>query len=180
MDGLRFAIWLTALAGSLPAATLERLSFEEMTAKSTAIVRGRVTGSYAAAHGRIIYTHYRVRVSERWKGPVAVELDVVVPGGSAAGLRQSFAGAPKLAEGAEYVLFLWTGASRLTHVIGLSQGVFDLQRDATGALVAMRAASSEVLLDPASGRAVNDQPLRLRLEDLSQRIKSTLARSAAR
>jgi len=179
MSILRFAIWLLAFGIALPAATLERLSLDQMIAKSTAIVRGRVAGSYAAARGPIIYTHYRIRVSESWKGSGPGELDVVVPGGSAGGLRQVFSGAPKLTEDAEYVLFLWSGRSGLTHIIGLSQGVFDLQRDSAGVLVAVRAASSDIMLDSA-GQSVRDEAVQMNLNELRQRVSSALAGSAVK
>lgn len=174
-------VWLLlAAALSAGAATLERLTLDEMIAKSTAIVRGRVVATWAAPRGAVIYTHYRIQVSERWKGPQAAQVEVVVPGGVAGGLRQSFSGAPRLAEGAEYVLFLWTGANGLTQIIGLTQGLFDLTRDTSGAMVAVRRATSETLLDPSTGRPVQDEPLRLRLAELSGRIQSRLAREAAR
>jgi hypothetical protein len=170
---------LALLALTVPwiaaATTLERLSLDEMTAKATAIVRGRVTASWCAPRGSLIYTHYRIQVSERWKGPAATEVEVVVPGGSANGVRQSFAGTPKLTEGAEYVLFLWTGSSGLTHILGFTQGVFDLKRDASGAVIAVRAATSETLLDPTSERPVNEEPLRLKLDELSHRVRMALA-----
>lgn len=179
MSILRFAIWLLAFGIALPAATLERLSLDQMIAKSTAIVRGRVAGSYAATRGPIIYTHYRIRVSENWKGSGSGDLDVVVPGGSAGGLRQVFSGAPKLTEDAEYVLFLWTGRSGLTHIIGLSQGVFDLQRDSSGALVAIRAASSEMMLD-STGQTLRDEAVRMNVSELRQRVSSALAGSTVK
>jgi len=155
--------------------TLERLSLEEMAAKATSIVRGRVTASWCAARGPLIYTHYRIQVTERWKGPSASEVEVVVPGGTVGGVRQTFTGTPRLGEGAEYVLFLWTGSSGLTHILGFTQGVFDVKRDASGAIIAARAAASETLLDPASGSFVNQEPLRLKLDDLSRRIRTALA-----
>lgn len=153
----------------LQAATLERLSLDEMTQKSTAIVRGRVTGSYAAQRGSMIYTHYQVDVSERWKGADTGGTEIVVPGGVAGGLRQAFSGVPRLGTGREYVLFLWTGPSGLTHLIGLSQGVFDLSRDAGGEWTAYRPASSEVMLD-RDGNPVRDRAVTLRLNDLRQRV----------
>lgn len=173
---LRHLMILPATVTLALPSTLERLSLEDMIAKSTAIVRGRVTASWAAARGPVIYTHYTIRVAERWKGPAAEQLEIVVPGGLAAGLRQSFPGTPKLAEGREYMLFLWTGSNGLTHIIGLTQGLFDLSRDSSGALVAARAATAETLLDPATGRWVRDEPLHLKLEDLSRRIRSALGR----
>src|SRR5579875_2721629 len=53
----------------LQSATLERLSLNDMIQKSTAIVRGTVTGSHVAQQGALIYTHYTVHVTERFKGP---------------------------------------------------------------------------------------------------------------
>ncbi len=175
---IRLATLIALTAALGPATTLEKLTLEEMAARATAIVRGRVVASWCASRGPLIYTHYRVQVTERWKGPEVSQIEVVVPGGTAGGVRQSFAGTPKLGEGAEYVLFLWTGSSGLTHILGFTQGVFDLKRDSTGELVAARAAAPEVLLDRVSGRPVNDVPLRLKLDDLSRRIRTALAAPA--
>jgi hypothetical protein len=158
----------------LPAATLERLSLEEMSLKSSAIARVRVLDSYAATHGSNIYTHYRVQVVERWKGSDQPEWDVVVLGGAAGGLRQSFSGAPKLTAGREYLLFLWQSPSGLNHIIGFSQGVFDIQRGQSGETLAVRAAASEQMLDSA-GRPVRDRVVRLTLSDLRQRVSRSLA-----
>ncbi|HEX8984363.1 MAG TPA: hypothetical protein VF767_02990 [Bryobacteraceae bacterium] len=174
-----FGTAVLLFASLLSAATLEQLSLDEMTQKSTAIVRARVTGSYAAVSGSIIYTHYRVSVSERWKGPEAAELDVVVPGGAAAGQRQSFSGAPKLAGDSEYVLFLWTGTRGLTHIIGLSQGVFNVSRGAGGELDVYRAASGEMMLDSA-GRPVHDQSISFRMSDLRNRVSRVVAKGAVK
>jgi hypothetical protein len=173
MRGIRIGASALLLGMLLPAATLEKLGLDEMTEKSTAIVRARVTGSYGAAHGAVIYTHYRVEVAEQWKGAETGSLDVVVPGGAANGLRQTFSGAPKLATGREYVLFLWTGSSGLTHVIGLSQGVFRVRTDESGEVTASRAASGELMLD-AAGRPVRDEAITLRLSDLRQRVSRGL------
>jgi hypothetical protein len=169
---LQAVIWL--LAVSLSAATLEKLSLEEMTLKSTAIVRGRATGSRTAVRGPVIYTLYQVQVAEQWKGPAASQVEVAVPGGDKSGLRQTFSGAPKLQEGVDYVLFLWTGRNGLTQVIGLSQGKFELSKDKQGDTTVSRTASSETMLD-SEGQAVADAPVRLSLKSLDQQIRRTLA-----
>ena len=165
-------VWLLAAQ----AATLEYMSTDDMVARSTAIVRGRVTGSSARAHGPLVYTHYLIQVSERLKGAEAAQLDVVLPGGAVGGLRQTFPGAPALVEGSDYLLFLWTGDSGLTHVIGLSQGVFSLASEAGGELMASRPASAEAMLDPKTGRLIADQPVRLLLRDLRSRIAASSPR----
>lgn len=163
------------MAGGTWAATLEQLSFDEMVEKSTAIVRGRVVGSYTTSKGSLIYTHYRVLVSERWKGPAASEADLVVPGGALGNMRQSFPGAPKLAPGSDYVLFLWKAKSGLTHIIGLTQGLFDVKTDAKGATVASRGASGETMLERATGKPVTEETLSLSMADMNTRISRAMS-----
>ncbi len=168
---------LLAVAAALPgaAATLERLTLDEMIQQSTAIVRGRVSAAGSLQRGPLIYSRWRIQVAERWKGPAGSEAEVLTPGGTFQGIRQSFSGVPALKEGAEYVFFLWTGRSGLTQIIGLSQGLFDLGRDSSGRLVVTRPASGETLLDPKSGAVVEDQPVRMRLSEMQGRIRSALA-----
>jgi len=171
----RFLIALVLTAGIVPlrGATLQRLSLGDMIAKSTSIVRGTVTGSKAYASGPIIYTHYAVQVTERYKGGAQDGQDVAVPGGSANGFRQTFAGAPQLQAGSEYVLFLWTGPSGLTQIIGLTQGVFNLTTSGSGT-TATRPPAPEPMLDPATGQQVKEQSLSMKLSDLRSRIAAAL------
>lgn len=164
-----------AFAAMLPATTLERLSLEEMTAKSTAIVRGKVLSSRAEARGPVVYTFFEVEVLERWKGPERARVEVALPGGSVRGMQQAFAGTPELVPGREYVLFLWTGKSGVTHLIGLSQGVFRLSGDGKGGMVAARTASSEAMLDGRTGRMVNDVSIRMGLDELRSRVAGALS-----
>ena len=84
----------------------QQLSTDQMAKSATAIVRARVTGSSADFSGSTIYTHYKLQVSEVWKGSGMAE--VMLPGGVANGYRQAFPGVPVLQTGSEYVLFLWT------------------------------------------------------------------------
>jgi hypothetical protein len=178
MDRVLRVSCLAVLAVALQAATLEYLSTDDMIGRSTAIVRARVLGTSAAQHGPLIYTHFDVQVTERFKGPEAPRMDVVVPGGAVRGLRQTFSGAPGLVEGGEYLLFLWTGPSGLTHVIGLSQGVFTLTRESGGEVTASRRAGSEAMLDARTGRTVADRPVRLRLTELRSRVAAQARQKA--
>ena len=174
-----FAVVLALGMAPMYGTTLERLSLDDLVAKSTAIVRGQVTGSYAAFRGPVIYTHYAVRVSEQFKGSSGSTVDVVVPGGTANNLRQMFSGTPKFQTGDEFVFFLWTGPSGLTQIMGLTQGLFQLSISAS-TVMATRAASAELMLDPGNGRPVKDQTLMLSLSDLKARIANRLGRAEAR
>jgi hypothetical protein len=171
----RFLLALVVTAGMvpLPGATLLRLSLDDMIAKSTAIVRGTVTGSRASASGPMIYTHYAIRVTERYKGGAQDGQDVAVPGGIANQLRQTFAGAPELQTGQEYVLFLWTGPSGLTQIIGLTQGAFTLSTTSSGT-TATRPPAPEMMLDAGTGKQVKEKALVMNLGDLRAQIASTL------
>jgi hypothetical protein len=178
--GMRRYALAVVVSSLLSGATLERLSLDDLINQSTAIVRGRVAGSYTTSSGSLISTNFKIQVLERWKGAERSTEEVMIPGGTLGNVRQSFPGVPQLAEGTEYLLFLWTGKSGVTHVLGFTQGVFDLPKNSSGESMALRGASRETLLEPGTGRIVKDEQIEMRLRDLSGRIKSTLARGEGR
>jgi hypothetical protein len=158
----------------LQCATLERLSLDDMIQRSTTIVRAKVVSSYAGFTGPVVYTHYKLQVSETYKGNGQGAVEVAVPGGVANNLRQVFAGAPEFNTGDEYVFFLWTGKSGITQVIGLTQGLFAVSAGTASDPVTTRAASRELMLEPGTARQVKDQTLVMKLSDLRAQIASTL------
>lgn len=164
---------------SVSGATLERLTLDDMSSKATAVIRGKVVSSYPATHGATIYTHYRVQVSEAWKGPNQEFVDVMLPGGTAGGSRQTFAGVPQLKSGCEYVMFLWTGKSGNTQLVGLTQGLFSVSEDASGEALASRGVSAELMLD-ANGKAVQDQAVRMTMKAMNSRVRGLSTGSATR
>jgi len=168
------ALWSIAQLG---AATLSRLSLDDMITQSTAIVHVRVQGSSAAFRGSTIYTYYQIQVLDTWKGQAPASL--AVPGGAANGFQQNFDGTPQLIPGKEYILFLWTSSGGLTQIIGLTQGLFEVSTDANGTMTAQRSASTNALLDPATGKAVKDQPLQIQIGALTAQISSALAKGKA-
>jgi hypothetical protein len=173
-------LFLAVCAASLLGATLERLSLDDLTTKSTDIVRAKVMGSYADLRGSAIYTHWKIQVVERLKGAAQSNVEVLVPGGDAAGLHQDVPGAPKLVVGNEYLLFLWTSKSGATHITGWGQGVFNLSQIASGELIASRAALGETMLDRGTWLAVKDESVQMRYADMTARVSATLAQGATR
>jgi len=163
---------VTALAG-LRGTTLQQLSLNDMIQLSTTIVQGQATPSGSEFRGSVIYTHYKVQVSQVFKGSPVTQLDVAVLGGAAQGLRQDYAGAPTLTSGQDYVLFLWTSKSGLTQVIGLSQGLFSLVPSASGQVMVVRPASAQRMVN-STGQPVTDSDLQMSLGDLRRRIHSVL------
>ena len=174
-------VWLISLLvfgiRPLPCATLEQLNLDDMVAQSTAIVRGTVVDSWAALTGSIIYTHYRVQVSESFKGPRQGSVELVVAGGAVNNLSQSFSGSPTLNKGDQFVLFLWTSRAGLTQIMGLTQGLFAIAPGASTDPMATRAATRELMLDAKTAQPVKDAMLSMHLSDLRSLIASTLQAS---
>lgn len=164
---------LAASLAPLQGSTLQQLSLDDMIRKSTIIVRGQPQPTYSAVQGSVIYTHYQVQVSEVLKGPATNQIDIAVPGGTSNGKTQTFAGVPTLLSGQDYVLFLWTGKSGLTQVIGLSQGLFAVTPNSAGQPIVQRAAAAERMLN-SLGQTVSDSDIQMLLSDLRIRIQSVL------
>ena len=162
---------LVALASALSATTLEKLTFDEMVAKSTQIVRGRIALSNVQQHGAIYYSHYRVQVSEQYKGAAAKTIDVVLPGGTIGRSQQTFSGVPTFPTDTDLVLFLWTSKSGLTHIIGLSQGIFTVTKDAAGQTIFSRGSIQEGLIDARTGRPASDAGMRFTSQEFSSRVR---------
>jgi hypothetical protein len=163
------------------ATTLQRLSLDSMIQQSTSVVHAKVTGSYTALRGQDVWTFYQLQVLDTLKaGPngASATVEVGVPGGTVQGVRQAVAGAPVLAPGTEYVVFLWTSRSGLTQVIGLSQGLFLVTSDPSGNAMLSRPAAAATMLDQ-NGNPVADQAVNLSLTGLRSRMGMSSAAGSA-
>jgi hypothetical protein len=161
---IAFCLWTCSTASAV---TLQQLSLDQMSQSATAIVRARVTSSSASFTGSTIYTHYKLQTTETWKGFPASE--VLIPGGTANGYRQSFPGVPELQTGTEYVLFLWTSSTGITQLIGLSQGIFNVAQLADGTLQVSRPQIAETILNN-SGQKVADRAVQMLLNDMKSQV----------
>jgi len=175
MRSLLITLCLATVLAPVRGTTLERLPLDEMARKSTAIVRAKVVGTSSVLRGADVYTLYQIEIVENWKaGGKPDPQQVAVPGGVAGGLRQMVAGAPSLHAGQEYLMFLWTSRSGLTQLIGLTQGLFNVQQSGTGDAAVTRAAAGELMVD-TSGHAVKDEAVSMKLSDLKARVNRALA-----
>jgi len=176
MRALAIFVGLCLASASVPAGatTLQQLSLGEMAQKSTAIVRAKVTGAVEVLRGTDVYTVYQLETFETVKAPNGIKpAEVAVPGGVAGGLRQIVPGVPVLRAGQEYILFLWTSRSGLTQLMGMSQGLFTVERTTAGDVIVTRAAAGEQMLDGA-GRAVRDEALSMPWPELKKKTMQAL------
>jgi hypothetical protein len=169
-----FTLILASCALAVSAATLERLSLDQMIIKSSAIVRGKVLNSHTTSSGPVIYTHYNIEVSETLKGPARTSAEFQLPGGVSNNSRQSFAGVPQFSVGDEYVFFLWSGKNGTTQVLGLTQGLFSVPSAPAADPVITRSASHEVMLERNTGKAVKDQTVTMHMSELRTRVHALL------
>jgi hypothetical protein len=170
---LTICLLLAVVLATSRATTLQQLSLDDMTLKSTAIVRGKVQQTDSILRGSIVYTCYRVQVTEQWKGSQTAQIDFAVLGGTAKGIHQSYSGAPVLTSGQEYILFLWTSRGGLTQIIGLSQGALNLTPMSSGDAMVTRFASTERIVDQ-TGQNTTDVNFQMRLGDLRSQVAHTL------
>ncbi|HVN07047.1 MAG TPA: hypothetical protein VMT86_21665 [Bryobacteraceae bacterium] len=174
----RFLFSVGLILGFAPAwgATLEYLTLNNLIAKSTAIVEGTVTSSSASYTNGVIYTHYQIAVQQQWTGSAQTSIDVLVPGGTVKGIRQTFPGTPQLIPGRQYVLFLWTSSKNLTFPLGFTQGIFNLVSGSSGTIAAQMP-TTETMLSQQTGHAVNNQPISMPLAQLVAEIHSASTQS---
>ena len=162
---------MAVFAATVSATTLERLTMNDMSDKCHVVVRATVLSGGPEYSNGVVMTHYQLSVSEVWKGAVGNKIDVFVPGGRAGGFRELVPGAPVLDTGSEYVVFLWIGPSGRAQVMGLSQGLFNVTKDAAGTMMVERPGAKETMVDPSTGNPVTDQPVRMKVSDVKGLVK---------
>jgi len=132
---MTLVICLAAGAVATLASTVVPMSLREVAGQAHRVVVGRIEridSSRDAATGRIVS---RVEISEtrNLAGEPLGRLSFEMTGGTAGDLRQWIAGFPVLNVGDELVLFLAESTSTpLGPTVGLWQGVFFVERDASG------------------------------------------------
>jgi hypothetical protein len=109
-------------------------------------------------------------VAAQWKGATQSSIDVMVPGGTVKGVRQTYPGVPQLIAGQQYVLFLWTSSKGATYPTGYTQGVFNLLQDTSGNMTVVQMPTTETILAPGTGQAVRSQPISMPLAQLKAAI----------
>ena len=108
-----------------------RLSNEQLTAGSDAIVIGRAIARQSRWIDRTLVTAVTVQINENLKGDVAGTVEVLLPGGVDANRRipigMTFPGAPQMQANEEMFLFLTFDSDVNGYVVsGFAQGKFSI------------------------------------------------------
>ena len=175
MRRLLQAVVLSVLATVLSATTLELLSSSQLVQQATQIVRGKVSSSSAVQRGSMIYTVLHVQVSESIKGTAVTASDIYLPGGTLNGRRQVVAGTPNVTPGQDYVFFVWTSPKGIPHLLGLSQGVFQVSTSASGTTLLSRPPIEGVEMVDSTGNSQTDAGLKMTLSGLKSKVQQVAA-----
>jgi hypothetical protein len=126
------AIAILMIAPVLHATVLIPAEFREIVTGSQIIVHGRVTEvrSERIDDRRSVETIVTLRAAAYFRGGPGEHVTFRVPGGTIGRYRTMMIGAPEFQAGEEVVLFLKSNGPTVSHVFGLSQGVFRVRRDA--------------------------------------------------
>ena len=148
---LAYAFIIAMGSASASAATLIHLTFDEMTAQSSAILLGHcvsVSSAWNAAHSDIV-TQNVFEVSEYYKGNLGQHVTLTELGGQVDNWVSDYTGVPRFKVGEEAVLFLWTDPQGQHQVIGLTQGKFQVVRNtATGQILLNQTPSFHTPIEP--------------------------------
>lgn len=161
---------------AISASTLQKLTLEQMTEKSTDVVLAKVSQCAPEKKGKLVFTTCSLDVAERWKTSSDHHASKVsLPGGSFQGTHQQFSGVPVIKPDTHYVFFLWTGPSGMTQIIGLSQGAIAIEKSREGVSLAVRTPTRSRLLS-THGKAVWDEGVDLQLEELRRIVRKVVSR----
>lgn len=159
---------LTLLVPSLvPATTVETVTFEALVKGADRIFRGEVVAieSFRAdlRGNRRIRTRVAFAVDDTLKGRgVSVVLEFL--GGTVGDLTQDVMGMPRFAVGESYVVFARDGDRWVNPIVGFTQGLFRVSRDARdGTLRVLTAGGAPVSTVAAIGHAQSRVAATLRI-----------------
>jgi len=148
------AMALTLAPSLAPAVTARRVSVTELTRASDDVVVGTVRRSVSRWEGRFIVTDHEVELGAVLKGRLAPRAVVVVrvAGGVVGRIGQQVPGAPSLADGGTYLLFLAGGVSDVRYLAHMTAAVVPVTLDAAGRV---QASAPESLTEATSGMALD-------------------------
>jgi len=159
---LVFSFLTLTFVNGVNAATVRRLSFDDLVAKSESIVEGQVLDSrtYWTSDRRLILTSYTVRVRESMKGKAPETVTVTTVGGKIGNTILHVSGMPVFEAGESAVLFLERSKSYLT-VVGVNQGKFTISNGEVSNSV-------DGLSFPGEG---SGKPFKMPLNDFKRQIR---------
>lgn len=162
-------------------AQARKMSLEELTRTSTAVVVGEAESSRSFWNDSRtqILTEVTIRVEEPVTGGVRDEVTITIPGGRVGNTLYEVSDMPVFVDGEEVVVFLWEHPSGKQLVTGGSQGKLQVVRDDGGSKTVVRGGATLLPDNATIGKAdsIGDRLSRssggsVPIDDLLARIRS--------
>jgi hypothetical protein len=128
-----------------------KMDLTALVQQSDTILQGRVEQVYAQWNEpmKTIFTDVSVRVEDTLKGEARRSVSIRQLGGKVGAMNMSIAGMPKFTSGEDVILFLKGNGEGTHHVVGLSQGKFEIVND-----FAVADVSGVGLVDSKTGQVI--------------------------
>lgn len=172
---------LLMLAASCSATTLRRMSLEELSAASPAVVRARCISNASRWESGQIWTLTEFETLENVKGNLAQRFQVRLVGGRVGSLVSTVEGAPRFAPGEEVFLFLTPTPAGDWTVTGWALGTFRVAREKhSGRETVTQDAAGVTLFDPATRQFQPGGVRHMELRAFRRQLSEAIARGAGR
>jgi len=166
-----------AVAPSLGATTLARLSLNQLTAAADHVARVRCVSAESHWENGTIWTVTTFDVVETMKGNLPAQVTVRLPGGRVGHLTATVDGTPKFDPGTEAILFLERSHSGGFSVSGWVEGTFRIARDpASGRETVTQDSSSFGVFDAATRSFTTEGIRRMPVEKFRALLATSIAR----
>ncbi len=160
-------------------AQLKKMSAEDLTNESSAILHGKCTKVKSEWNNDkdIIYTTVTVVAEEYIKGDLGPEAQLTIPGGQVGDIIYEVSEMPVFYEGEEVIAFVWKHPSGKNLITGGSQGKLKIRKDKnTGKKMVDGIPVVTTEASAKKGASVDEAPgsKRMLLEDFTQKVKGYL------
>jgi hypothetical protein len=135
--------FLALLTVTAPATTVLKMSIEKMSLEAVAVIVGDVSDMKSAwtTDQTTIYTTITIKVTQCVAGECPDTVRIKQRGGTAGEATLYIPGMPKFSQGQKVLLFLdhsYEGEPGHYSVIGMCQGIFEIEKNEKGVLVAVQ------------------------------------------
>ncbi len=174
---LFFAIAMIIVGLAEANAQVKKMSIQELTDESTAILVGKCTGKQSAWNDKHnqIYTLVTIQAGQYVKGNLGAEAVITVPGGQVGDILYEVSDMPVFEEGEESLVFIWKHPSGKLLVTGAHHGKLRIVKDKKSGASSLQGGVLE--FNPDAGKAIIPQSpsgdrQRIQLDDFIRTVKN--------
>lgn len=173
MKWILCAALICASAGPVWATTVLRMEVSELSKEADVVVRGKVSSVQSRWANNRIVTDITIDVAETYKGAPGKTVTIVQPGGVVGDIGMAVHGMPEFKKDSEVVVFLEKRGDKVFSVVGLAQGLFNVEKSSDDKSTFVVPAQLDArVLDPQTRQDVAPRTEALTIEALREKLKA--------